>query len=240
MQIDLKNKKALVTGGRGLAAGIIEGLAAAGASVAVISKSGACPLCARGFKADIGDRSQRKTAFNTAVEYLGGIDILVNCAGIQRRHELEEFPLEDWDEVIEVNLTAAWELAQLAAREMIRAGHGGKIINIASMLSFFGGLRIPAYAAAKGGIAQITKSMAIGWARYGIQVNALAPGYMDTDMNTALKNDEARFNTILSRIPAGRWGTPKDMAGPCVFLASSLSDYITGAVIPVDGGYLVM
>ena len=174
------------------------------------------------------------------LEITGGkLDILVNCAGIQRRHELEEFPIEDWDEVIEVNLTSCFELCQLAGRIMLKQGKG-KIINIASMISFFGGIRIPAYAASKGGIAQLTKSLAVGWAGKGIQVNALAPGYMATDMNTALLEDPVRSSSILSRIPAGRWGVPEDMAGPCVFLASDASDYVNGAVIPVDGAYLVM
>ena len=122
---------------------------------------------------------------------------------------------------------------------MLKQGKG-KIINIASMISFFGGIRIPAYAASKGGIAQLTKSLAVGWAGKGIQVNALAPGYMATDMNTALLEDPVRSASILSRIPAGRWGVPEDMAGPCVFLASDASDYVNGAVIPVDGAYLVM
>ena len=174
------------------------------------------------------------------LEITGGkLDILVNCAGIQRRHELEEFPIEDWDEVIEVNLTSCFELCQLAGRIMLKQGKG-KIINLASMISFFGGIRIPAYAASKGGIAQLTKSLAVGWADKGIQVNALAPGYMATDMNTALLEDPVRSSSILSRIPAGRWGVPEDMAGPCVFLASDASDYVNGAVIPVDGAYLVM
>ena len=171
--------------------------------------------------------------------FVSRYDVLVNCAGIQRRNELEDFTIEDWDQVIEVNLTASWELGQMEARKMIEQGRGGKIINIASMLSFFGGFRIPAYSASKGGIAQITKAMAIGWAKYNIQVNAIAPGYMDTEMNTALKQDTKRYESILARIPAKRWGTEADMAGPCIFLASDMSNYVTGAILPVDGGYLV-
>lgn len=145
--------------------------------------------------------------------------------------------MEDWDAVLELNLTAVFALSQLAGRVMLAQG-GGKIINIASMNTFFGGLRIPAYAASKGGIAQLTRALAVGWAGKNIQVNALAPGYMDTEMISALKQDPARSASILARIPAGRYGTPEDMKGPCLFLASHLSDYLNGAIIPVDGGYL--
>lgn len=242
----LSGKKVIVTGARGLARGMIAGLSAEGAEVAAISRSDSCVklveegIAAHAVMADLSQRDERREAFSKALEALGGeVDVLVNCAGIQRRNELENFTLEDWDDVIDVNLTATWELAQMAARQMIKQGRGGKIINIASMLSFFGGFRIPAYAASKGGVAQLTKSMAIGWAKYGIQTNALAPGYMATDMNTALMDDPKRSHDILARIPEGRWGTPEDMAGPCVFLASGQSDYINGAIIPVDGGYLV-
>ena len=242
----LEGKKIIVTGARGLAKGMIAGLSGAGGTVAAISRSDSASqlvkegIAAYAVKADLRSRTARQNAFSRALEALGGeVDVLVNCAGIQRRNELEDFTFEDWDDVIDVNLTATWELSQLAARRMIAQGRGGKIINIASMISFFGGFRIPAYAASKGGVMQLTKSMAIGWAKYGIQVNALAPGYMATDMNTALMDDPKRSADILRRIPAGRWGTPEDMAGPCVFLASNQSDYITGAIIPVDGGYLV-
>lgn len=242
----LQGKKIIVTGARGLAKGMIAGLSREGGEVVAISRSDSClqlvkeGIAAHAVTADLSQRTQRQEAFAKALDALGGeVDVLVNCAGIQRRNELENFSLEDWDEVIDVNLTATWELSQLAARQMIRQGRGGKIINIASMISFFGGFRIPAYAASKGGVAQLTKSMAIGWAKYGIQVNALAPGYMATDMNTALIDDAKRSADILARIPEGRWGTPEDMAGPCVFLASAQSDYVNGAIIPVDGGYLV-
>ena len=200
-------------------------------------------LKARGFQChgitvNVADRAQREAAFAQAVELLGGrLDILVNAAGVQRRHPSEEFPLEDWDFVISVNQTAPFALCQLAARVMIPQG-SGKIINIASMLSFFGGYTVPAYAASKGAVSQFTKAMANEWASKGLNVNALAPGYMATDMNTALINDEGRNKEITARIPARRWGTPQDMKGPLLFLASSASDYLNGAVIPVDGGYL--
>ena len=216
-----------------------DGLANAGAKVIVISRTKPDEMKYPFVQADLADREALKAGFDQVMELTGGrLDILVNCAGIQRRHECEDFPMEDWDEVLEVNLTACFELCQLAGRVMIAQGKG-KIINIASMISFFGGIRIPAYAASKGGIAQLTKSLAVAWAGKGIQVNALAPGYMATDMNTALINDKNRAASILARIPAGRWGTPEDMAGPCIFLASDASDYINGAVIPVDGAYLV-
>lgn len=236
---DLSGRWALVTGARGLALGMADGLSQAGARVVLMSRT--CPEnpAYPFIQADLSDRESLKKGFNTVMELTGGrLDILVNCAGIQRRHECEAFPLEDWDEVLEVNLTACFELCQLAGSAMLKQGKG-KIINIASMISFFGGIRIPAYAASKGGIAQLTKSLAVAWSGKGIQVNALAPGYMATDMNTALLEDPVRSASILGRIPAGRWGTPEDMAGPCVFLASDASDYVSGAVIPVDGAYLV-
>ncbi|MBQ7058010.1 MAG: SDR family oxidoreductase [Firmicutes bacterium] len=236
---DLSGKWALVTGGRGLAIGMAEGLAKAGANVILMSRSTPEAEAFPFVQADLSSRDSLKKGFDEVLSITGGrLDILVNCAGIQRRHEIEEFPIEDWDEVIEVNLTACFELCQLAGNVMLKQGKG-KIINIASMISFFGGMRIPAYAASKGGIAQLTKSLAVGWAGKGIQVNAIAPGYMATDMNTALIEDPVRNASILSRIPAGRWGTKEDMAGPCVFLASEASDYVSGAILPVDGAYLV-
>ena len=174
------------------------------------------------------------------MELLGGdLDILVNAHGIQRRHQPEEFPLSDWDDVISVNLSSVFVLCQEAGRVMLPKGRG-KIINIASMISFFGGQTIHAYAASKGGVAQLTKALSNDWAGKGIQINAIAPGYMATDMNTALMDPaNPRYQQITDRIPAHRWGTSDDMKGICVFLASPASDYITGAVIPVDGGYLV-
>jgi len=161
----------------------------------------------------------------------------VNNAGVQRRNKCEDFLINDWEAVLQVNLTAVFRLCQLAGRKMLEQG-GGKIINLASMLSYFGGYTVPAYAASKGGVAQLTKALSNEWAGRGIQVNAIAPGYMATDMNEALIRDEGRSREILGRIPAGRWGTPEDMKGIVVFLASGASDYISGAVIPVDGGYL--
>ena len=243
---DLTGNKAIVTGAaQGLAHGMAEGLMEAGAEVAIIDLSAkigevAGAFCARGFRchgvqADLGDVEQRERAFNEAVSAMGGLDILVNAAGVQKRHKSEEFPLSDWEFVL--NVTSVFHLCQLAARHYLAQG-GGKIINIASMLSYFGGFTVPAYAASKGGVAQITKAFANEWASKGINVNALAPGYMATTMNTALMNDPGRNTEILSRIPAGDWGTPDDMKGPTVFLASDASSYLHGAIIPVDGGYL--
>lgn len=247
-RFDLTGKKAIVTGAaQGLSNGMAEGLMEAGAEVVILDLSpkteeAAASFAAKGFKChgirvNLGIREEREKAFAKAVEVLGGLDILINGAGVQRRHKSEEFPLEDWDFVLNVNLTTVFAMCQLAAREYLKQG-SGKIINIASMLSFFGGYTVPAYAASKGGVAQITKAFANEWAGKGININALAPGYMDTEMNVALINDPNRNHEILSRIPAGRWGTPEDMKGVVIFLASHASDYLNGAIIPVDGGYL--
>lgn len=248
---DLTGKRAILTGGtRGLGHSMAEGLLEQGAKVVIWGTSEKVHAVAqefndRGFDCvgmvvDLADRAQRVDGFAKSLEALGGgIDILVNSAGVQSRHASEEFPLEDWDWVVEVNQTAPFHLCQMAAKDMMTHG-GGKIINLASMLSFFGGFTVPAYAASKGAIAQYTKALGNEWASKNIQVNALAPGYMDTDMNTALTDvNNPRFKEITNRIPANRWGTGEDMKGPCLFLASSASDYLSGAVIPVDGGYLV-
>ena len=248
---DIKGKKALVTGGtRGLGYGMAEGLMEAGCEVAIVGTSDkvfqvAEDFRARGFlchgvKADFSRREDVLLGFQACVEKLGGdLDILVNAHGIQRRHSAEDFPQEDWDLVINVNLNSIFMLCQEAGKLMLAKGYG-KIINVASMNAFFGGQTIPAYAAAKGGVAQLTKELINDWMSRGINVNALAPGYMATDMNEALLDPEnPRYQQITERIPAGRWGTGADMKGPCVFLASHASDYLGGAIIPVDGGYLV-
>lgn len=249
---DLTGKKAIVTGGtRGLGKSMAEGLMEAGAEVVIFGTSDkvhavAEEFCAKGLKCtglkvDLDKREDRKAGFNKAVEILGGLDIILNAAGIQRRYPSPEFPMEDWDDVLEVNLSAPFDLSQMAAREFLKKEKPyGKIINIASMLSFFGGQTVPAYAASKGGVAQFSKGMCNELASKGININCIAPGYMDTDMNTALTDPEnPRFKTITDRIPAGRWGTGADMKGTAIFLASAASDYLNGAVIPVDGGYLV-
>lgn len=245
---DITGKKAIVTGAaQGLAHGMAEGLMEHGAEVTIIDISPktlevANAFCNRGFRchgivANLGDEEALVAAFHESVDAMGGLDIIVNAAGVQKRHKSEEFPKEDWDFVLNINLTSVFRLCQLAAQHYLENG-GGKIINIASMLSYFGGYTVPAYAASKGGVAQITKAFANEWAGKNINVNALAPGYMATVMNTAIMNDENRNDEILKRIPQGRWGTPEDMKGPVVFLASKASDYLNGAIITVDGGYL--
>jgi 2-deoxy-D-gluconate 3-dehydrogenase len=171
------------------------------------------------------------------VKGLGGIDILVNNAGLIRRADALDFSEKDWDDVMNVNIKAAFFMSQAAGREMVKKGKG-KIINIASMLSFQGGIRVPSYTASKSGIAGITRLLANEWASKGINSNAIAPGYMATDNTAQLRQDEDRSKEILGRIPAGRWGVPADLGGTVVFLASAASDYVNGAVVPVDGGWL--
>lgn len=246
---DLSGQKAIVTGGAsGLCLSAVYGLHEAGADVAIIDIAKDVEDVARnieknsgpkvyGIRANLGKRDELKNAFNQAVEKLGGLDILVNGAGIQRRNKCEDFTEKDWDDVLEVNLTSVFLMCQLAGRKMLEKGKG-KIINFASMLSYFGGYTVPAYAASKGAVAQLTKALSNEWAQKGINVNAIAPGYMATALNTQILNDQERFNSILKRIPKGRWGTPDDIKGLIVFLSSDASDYICGAVIPVDGGYL--
>lgn len=249
---DVSGKKVIFTGATGgLGQSMAEGLLEAEAEVVLVGASGRCRTLAeeyraRGWKAhglpcDLASTEEIRDCFGKALDLLGGeIDVLVNAAGIQRRAPSEDFPLEDWQTVIDVNLTAPFLLSRLAGKQMIRQGRGGRIINIASMCSYFGGSTIPAYSASKGGIAQLTKAMCNDWAKYGITVNAIAPGYMDTPMNAALTDPRnPRFKEISDRIPAGRWGTGEDMKGLTIFLASGASDYINGAVIPCDGGYLV-
>ncbi|MBB4267103.1 SDR family oxidoreductase [Roseospira visakhapatnamensis] len=246
---DIKAKTAMVTGGtRGLGRGMAEALLEAGAEVVVFGTSEGVVALAEAYRGkgfachgiavDLGNEAARDAAFTEALALLGGrLDILVNSAGVQRRHASEAFPLEDWEAVLNVNLTAVFAMCQLAGRVMLAQGQG-KIINIASLLSFFGGYTVPAYAASKGGVMQLTKALANEWASRGINVNAIAPGYMATDMNTALLADAGRNAEISARIPTHRWGTPEDMMGPLLFLASSASDYVNGAILPVDGGYL--
>ncbi len=245
---DLTGKKAIVTGAaQGLAKSMAEGLMEQGAAVAVIDISDKTTETVRefqergfeccGLQADLSKIGEIDQVFSQAVEQLGGLDIIVNAAGIQRRYKSEEFPMEEWQLVLDINLTSVWRLCQLAGRRFLEQG-GGKIINVASMLSFLGGYTVAAYAASKGGVAQITKAMSNEWAGQGINVNAIAPGYMATALNTQIMNDPVRNKEILDRIPAHKWGQPEDVKGAVIFLASRASDYINGAVIPVDGGFL--
>ncbi len=245
---DLKNKKAIITGGAsGLGRAMAEGLYDANAEICIIDVSENIEKVANEIaknnrkvnfvKANLSNREEVKSSFAKALEILGGIDILVNSAGTQKRHPSENFPIEDWDIVIELNLTTVFTMCQLAGREMIKQGHG-KIINIASMLSFMGGFTVPAYAASKGGVAQLTKTLTNEWGPKGVNINAIAPGWMDTPLTEALVGNPDREPAILARTPAGRWGKPEDLKGTVIFLASPASDFLNGVVIPVDGGYL--
>jgi 2-deoxy-D-gluconate 3-dehydrogenase len=242
-------KNALVTGShKGLGAAIAMALADAGANVMCHGRSpNPGPACeeirAAGHKTsycsgDLADRNVPAMLVEKTIAELGSIDILVNNAGMIRRAPAAEYSMESWDELINVNLTAVFRLSQLAGRHMLAKGAGGKILNIVSLLSFQGGILVPAYTAAKGGLAQLTKALANEWASQGINVNAIAPGYMATDNTAALRDDPVRSRQILERIPAGRWGNPKDLAGAAVFLCSPASDYIHGHVLTVDGGWL--
>jgi len=248
---NIKGKKAIVTGGtRGLGRGMAEALLEAGCETVIIGSSDrvfqtAEEFCGKGLnckavKADLGKRDEVHSAFNEAVKKLGGdLDILVTAHGTQRRNSAELFSIEDWDEVINVNLNSVFMLCKEAGIIMLKKGRG-KIINVSSMIAWFGGQTIPAYAASKGGVTQLTKELSNDWFARGINVNAIAPGYMATDMNEALLDKtKPRYQQITDRIPANRWGTPDDMKGATVFLASSASDYLGGCIIPVDGGYLV-
>ncbi len=248
-QFSLAGKKAIVVGGAGdLGIAMVEALAQAGAQTVVIDfDEKVFALCENlknnglnvsPLKADVSKIEEIKDSYKAALEILGGtIDILVNSAGIQRRYPSEDFPEEEWTKVIAINLDATFYYCKYAGNTMIKNG-GGKIINIASLMSFLGGITIPAYAASKGGVGQLTKALSNDWAAKGICVNGIAPGYMDTQLNTALINDKKRTEEVMMRVPMKRWGNGDDLKGLTVFLASPASDYITGCIIPVDGGYL--
>ena len=246
---ELPNKNALVTGShRGLGRAIAVALAEAGANVGCHGRAADAGSCCDEIRAagrktfyysgNLADRKACDGLIQKILEEFGSIDILVNNAGLIRRAAAAEYSMEDWNELIAVDLTAVFRLSQLAGKQMLKQGAGGKIVNIASLLSFQGGILVPAYAAAKGGVAQLTKALANEWAAKGINVNAIAPGYMATDNTEALRNDPARSEQILQRIPAGRWGKPEDVAGAAVFLCSAASDYVHGHVLAVDGGWL--
>ena len=190
-----------------------------------------------GVTADVCSTEDTRKVIDAAIKEFGDLDILINNAGMQVRGRAEEIDLGDWDRLMELNVTALFEMSRLAAREMMKKGYG-KIINVASMLSFFGGLNCSPYAASKGAVAQLTKAFSNEWAGHGINVNAIAPGYMDTALNTTLMADQERYREITLRIPAHRWGQPEDLMGTVIYLASRASDYVSGAVIPIDGGYL--
>ena len=244
----LDGKVAVVTGGaKGIGRGIAVALAEAGADIAVVSRRPSPDIeksilnLGRRYthhSADLTERAQTRNVIPTVVEKMGGLDILVNNAGIIRRSPAAEHPEEDWDATMESDLNAVFILSQAAGRIMLKKGRG-KIINIASVLSFQGGINIVAYTSAKHGVAGLTRALANDWASKGINVNAIAPGYFATEFTGALQKDPERSKAILGRAPAGRWGDPlEDMAGAAVFLASPASDFIHGAILPVDGGWL--
>lgn len=243
----LDNKVALVTGcNRGLGAALALAMAEAGADVAGVYNSTAKgvqediqALGRRflGIQADLGQKGVADGIVDRVVQGLGRVDILINNAGIIRRNDALDFTESDWDEVMDVNLRGLFFLTQAAARRMVAQGRG-KIIHVASMLSYQGGVRVSSYTASKSGVLGLTRLMANEWAAKGVNVNAIAPGYMVTDNTAALRADEARNRQILERIPAGRWGEPEDLKGCAVFLASAASDYLNGFTIAVDGGWL--
>jgi 2-deoxy-D-gluconate 3-dehydrogenase len=246
----LNGRVAMVTGSsRGLGQGAAIALAEAGADVALLDRGDATDTADRiralgrrvhPMRCDFAAATPEElgVAVTEAIAELGGLDILVNNAGTIRRAPAADYPAEDWDEVLTVNLDAVFHLCQAAGRHMIGRG-SGRIINVASMLSFQGGILVPAYTASKHAVAGLTKALANEWASAGVTVNAIAPGYMATDNTAALRADVERERSIMARIPAGRWGEAADLQGSFVFLASEAAAYITGAVIPVDGGWLV-
>lgn len=245
----LDGRKALVTGAAGgLGSAIAISLAEAGADVAchyrgeggaeeTVSNIRDLGRTAVAVYGDMADRETPKRIVDDTIAKLGGIDILVNNAGTIRRTSAVDFSEEDWAAVIEVNLSSIFRMSQAAGRKMIEQGRG-KIVNIASLLSFQGGITVPAYTASKSGVAGLTKALANEWAKHNVNVNAIAPGYMDTKNTAALRADETRNRQILERIPAGRWGTPDDLAGASVFLSSAASDYLQGHILVVDGGWM--
>lgn len=247
-QFKLDGKNAIVTGaGRGLGQAAAIGFAEAGADVAVVDilstdeTAGRIKALGRRvcqIQANLLERGAVQKIVDSTVRELGGIDILLNNAGIIRRAPVLEFTEKDWDEVIQINQSAVFFLSQAVARQMVQQGRGGKIINIASMLSFQGGIRVPSYTASKSAVMGLTRLLANELAPHKINVNAVAPGYMATDNTAPLRADAGRSAEILARIPAGRWGVPEDLQGALVFLASPASDYVTGYTLAVDGGWL--
>ena len=245
---DLTGKVAIVTGSNtGLGAGMAMALAAAGCDIVGANRSDPVEIAARveaagrrfvDVRADLSLLEPIDRIVEAAMDTFGRVDILVNNAGIIRRCDALEFSEADWDAVIDVNLKGVFFLSQAVARQFVQQGGRGKIINVASMLSFQGGIRVPSYTASKSGVLGLTRLLANEWAGRGINVNAIAPGYMETDNTAQLREDRQRSEEILARIPAGRWGVPDDLAGAVVFLASAASDYVHGHTLAVDGGWL--
>lgn len=244
----LHGKVAIVTGcNTGLGKSMAVGLAQAGCDIVGINRSEPADTAAEvtalgrrflNLQADLGQQTALPALVEQAVAEMGQVNILVNNAGIIRRQDAIEFSEKDWDDVMNVNTRTLFFLSQLVARQFIKQGNGGKIINIASMLSFQGGIRVPSYTASKSAVLGLTRQLANEWAKHGINVNAIAPGYFETNNTQQLRDDENRSEEILARIPAGRWGKPQDMMGPVVFLASDASDYVNGFTLAVDGGWL--
>ncbi|HDS1150976.1 TPA: 2-dehydro-3-deoxy-D-gluconate 5-dehydrogenase KduD [Pluralibacter gergoviae] len=244
----LAGKVAVVTGcNTGLGQGMAVGLAEAGCDIVGINRSEPAETAAKvealgrrflSLSADLRSTDGIPQLLKKAVDEFGHIDILANNAGLIRRQDALEFSEADWDDVMNVNVKTLFFLSQAVAKQFIKQGSGGKIINIASMLSFQGGIRVPSYTTSKSGVMGLTRLLANEWAQHGINVNAIAPGYMTTNNTEQLRADEQRSAEILDRIPAGRWGVPDDLKGPIVFLASAASDYINGYTIAVDGGWL--
>lgn len=247
-QFKLQGRVALVTGcNTGLGQGMALALAQAGADIVGLNRSEPADTRAQvealgrqflDLRADLSQANDLDAVVQQALGLSGRLDILVNNAGIIRRADAIDFSEKDWDDVVDLNLKTGFFLAQAAVKQFLRQGGGGKIINVASMLSYQGGIRVPAYTASKSGILGLTRALANEWACHGINVNAIAPGYMSTDNTTALRADPARNASILERIPANRWGVADDLAGPVVFLASSASNYVHGFTLAVDGGWL--
>ena len=245
---NLEGKVAIVTGcNRGLGQGITLGLAEAGCNIVGVSSSGSeetktkVEALGRQFidiRANLMKTDDIPSIVAAALEQFGNVDILVNNAGIIRREDAINFSEQDWDDVMDINLKTTFFLSQAVAKQFIAQGKGGKIINVASMLSFQGGIRVPSYTASKSGVMGVTRLMANEWAKHNINVNAIAPGYMATDNTAQLRQDETRNQEILDRIPAERWGNPDDLAGPAVFLASDAANYVNGFTMAVDGGWL--
>jgi 2-deoxy-D-gluconate 3-dehydrogenase len=245
---DLSGRVALVTGANtGLGQAIAIALAQAGADIIAVGRTrpdetaaqvGAAGRKVHAIECDLGAKPDTRAIVREAVAKGGRLDILVNNAGIIRRNDALEFTEEDWDAVLDLNLKTVFFLSQAAARAMLEGPGRGKIINIASMLSFQGGIRVASYTASKSAVAGLTRLLANEWAARGINVNAIAPGYFETHNTTALRADVERSAEILRRIPAGRWGKPQDLGGAAVFLASNASDYVHGTILPVDGGWL--
>lgn len=248
VSFDLTDKTAIITGANtGLGQGIALALAGAGANVVLVGRSSMAEtedaIAAIGgkshsIKADLSSIAPVDAIMEETVSHCGGADILVNNAGIIKRADSLDFTEADWDAVMDVNLKTVFFLSQAFARHLVAQGKPGKIINIASLLSFQGGIRIPSYTASKSGLAGLTRLLACEWAGKGINVNAIAPGYFDTNNTEALRNDPDRNAAILARIPAGHWGKPEEIGGAAVFLASAASNYVHGTVLPVDGGWM--